>query len=486
MFQDAIFISKNYFERNHFDACLKKLKELELNIKDPEHTEAFLLLVDCYSELDQEEEAKELIYTLLREYPDKDEIIDKVIELSASIEELQAYGLDLVRQQIKKYPDNTYYPYMHAHLGFYCLSHSKVEILENLEKVLHVDDYLDTAFDIYGEFGMNEEQNECLRRMIISNPEAKETRKCHMQSKLDSKSHEEFIEIAIDYLKQYPEDEWTKDKIEDVTEILYGDYFFQILNQLYFRLEKRFTRARSDIYVYFSKAIFIITLFLAIIFYLAALPFLLVRVIVIDDYIHIHRLKNDPVYRKINQLKDRLFEASNILYFYFKHSSNSYPIVLFHDEGISLAKDRDENMKKLRNKESYTFFDDRKDYVFKKIKKVKIGTCEIKIFEEDDIIEDENIIFSTLDSPEQIHAFLLEQNWTYSGDEKESTMSILLYGSTYLIVSALALLGLYRYQWNEYLMAYVFLASITNFFVYCYYRLKNKNIFQVYSPLQVL
>jgi tetratricopeptide (TPR) repeat protein len=486
MLEDKVFLARNYFDRGDYLGSIRLLEESELVLENQEHLEPLLLLAESYIDLNRDDEGIDLMKELLSAYPDNSEVKDKAIQLFSRFRDLAEESKALTIEQRLTDPESSYYSYILAYLGFHWLSSPKSEVLSHLREALGADyqgTYLDFAYDVYRRFDMHDECEEIVERMLADSPDAHDSRRCLILQKLKNKEYEEFIELALDFLGDYPNSSWVVDKIEEVKELIYGDLYDRTLQRMSWLLERRMEKTNSLVMVSIYFCTFILCLAIFAFVVILVIPFWIVKVCLLHDSVHMRRLRTDSLYRRISEAQDIVDTSENDILLVLKDVANSKSILLVEENRFILAQDVIGSMKSMRNRSDLQNLKKKVEKPFSEIVKLTISDTEIKIFDKESLpFALEDFVFRSLEVPRQLKDYLEKTGWEYQGAKPQSIL-IILRNSLWLFFMA-ALFGYWgeHSEWNEYLTFYICSALFVNGAVYAYFRLRERMTIETFTP----
>lgn len=478
--EEVVTIANSYYERGNYHQALKLLEPIQLNLYDRDHQEAFILLARIYCNEIDDKKGIQIIRDLLQHYPNDSYIIDVSLEIFSSYSDLASEVEKLAKEMIGRYPDNDYYFYILSYVGFNWLKMEKEQVLDYLNNALtlsNYSNYLDFGYEVFSKYGSGDERSNCLELMISNDPQSYETRKCLLNDFLRNKDYESFLESALDLVKEYPNNVWLIEEIDDVKDILYGNF----LDLFVLRCCEKIGAIQESFnnpVVYFINVYVFSSLIFA--FCIVLIPFFLVTIMIVGDYKHFNLCKNDKLYRRLIVASEsfKLFKSSAL--FSLTLNSNKYSKLYLTSSEIVLAKKIKGNINYLEEDEVIPALSGKKTIKISDIEEVVISDYNLEIN-----LIDGNYETFDIGSPEMILAiedWLKNSSWVYSASYVQSFLKIIF--NSLILVG----LGIYAYSvgvlnnWNIYLVLYISSAFLFNGLYFLWFRLNNRLSFKYYIP----
>ncbi|HMO17909.1 MAG TPA: hypothetical protein PKA63_06055 [Oligoflexia bacterium] len=480
MIDEVIALSYSYYERNNYFRALEVFKDINLNIDNIEHHQALLLLAKLYCHCDKDEKGIQILKELLKRFPFDQNIFDSAIEVFSGYVHLAVDAENMAKEMIRKNPDNDYYYYILSYVGFHWLCRDRVEVLNSLNRALalsNFSEYLDFGYEVYGKYGLEKEKNNCLELLLKRDPLSYKARFCLLKELLDKKDYKQFLESALDMVKEYPDDGWIIDNINDVKDILYGDLFDKIIQKASRPLLVVAERSDSLVLSFILVQIFPVLIYLIC---LVLMPFYLVHVLIVQDFKHVKLFQSDDLYRRIVVVSEYVkFFESSVLFSLEKNSHNHTKFHITNSE-ISLASKLVGNVNYLSEGDVVNALEDKKTINIEDIKNIVLSDHSLELNEKNGSFEEFET--SSPDVLSEIEAGLLTLGWKKSKCVLQSYCQIFLYGLCLILLGLYMLnLGLVK-EWNIIITLYLSLAIIVNGLHYLIFRLNNRLTIKYFEP----
>ncbi len=492
MEKDTLSIAQHYYDLNKYQEAYDHLSTMSLIIDRQDHLKHHILLANLLYYLGREGDSQILTDELRSKFPDDYDALTHWISFGGVNPDRAREAYRLTQSMRLDYPDNYWFPYMMAYLGYHYRLQSKREIIESIEQALQLEKNETTlrfAYEVFAYYKQCQKAKSYLDELVEFAPGQEKTYQTLLKYLIEQKRYLEVNQLSYEAIHKFPNNDIFLDYAKLATNHLYGGYLEKLYNRSFY-MGDQVIISRSSIHPWFHKlknisvylsvaiscAVFALGLLALILFTL----FFVHYVIFTCDERNIKKQRKSRQQKKEYENKDELSDDFGVTSVLVKSTHLQYRFILLNNKGITLAEDVWCPIENLHYDDAWGTEDLKGDVTIPKTQLNTLVLTSKYLIIQTKQKKNYTIYFESLETLEFLVSQLKKQGYQYIKTKKSSRLLLMIscfFGAKACLTASVVVV--FALSWQLGLL--FVLMTLTNFISLFIYRMVNPSVSDIYK-----